>query len=98
MLEVYPGRDEVMGVHVGRVVHEFGERTEHADGGHRDNLFQKVLQSQRGQCVGSDDCYFGSCHKDTGFARKSTDYFCIILIMRGNEFHPNAELCHSLIC
>ena len=22
MLEVYPGRDEVMGVHVGRVVHE----------------------------------------------------------------------------
>ena len=44
------------------------------------------------------DCYFGSCHKDTGFARKSTDYFCIILIMRGNEFRPNAELCHSLIC
>ena len=79
MFEIYLGSDEVMGIHIGCVVHKFGKGTEHAYGSHRDDLFQKVLQPQRGKCVGSDDCYFRGCHKDTGFARKSTDYFCILL-------------------
>ena len=70
MLEIYLGRDEIMGIHVGRIIHEFGEGAEHTDGSHRDNLFQKVLQSQRGQCVGSDDCYFGSCHNGIGLPAK----------------------------
>ena len=32
MLEIYLGRDEIMGIHVGRIIHEFGEGAEHTDG------------------------------------------------------------------
>ncbi len=88
-----------MRVHVGSIIHEFGEGAEHAYGSHRDNLFQKVLQSQRGQCVGSDDCYFRGCHNGTGFARKSTDYFCILLCnTKEMNFCRNEELCRYIIC
>ena len=41
----------------------------------QDNLFQKVLQSQRGQCVGSNDCYFGSCHNGIGLPAQKYGLF-----------------------
>ena len=63
MLEVHLRRDEVVGIHVGRVVHKGCKRGERTDDGARDQLFEQAAQPQAAQGVGVDDGDFGSgCH------------------------------------
>ena len=49
-----------MYIHVRRIIHQFAKGTERADDGCRDDFLQQVLQSQTGEGVGVDDCYFRS--------------------------------------
>ena len=49
-----------MHIHVRRIIHQFAKGTDRADDGCRDDFLQQVLQSQSGEGVGVDDCYFRS--------------------------------------
>ena len=63
VLDVDLRGDEVVDVHVRRVVHQLAERTEAADDGSGDDLLEQTLQSQAGEGVGVDDGYLG-CHRE----------------------------------
>ncbi|CUN61580.1 Uncharacterised protein [Bacteroides uniformis] len=81
-----------MYIHVRRIIHQFAKGTERADDGCRDDFLQQVLQSQTGEGVGVDDCYFRSHSRFFCFC-KNTDYFLgFVCAGLQNEKFSYAEL------
>ena len=51
--------NEIVGIHIGSIVHQFAEVMKSPYGCHRNHFLQDSFQTETGQCIGFYDCYFG---------------------------------------
>ena len=92
MLQINLCRDEIVGIHVGRIVHEGGKRREHADDGAGYQLFEQVAQAQATQGVGIDDGDFGGRHHKRGRIMLSAAKYAIFM-GNGKSACPKTPSC-----